>query len=195
MIAQQGKWGIFNEDRSSMPVGASFNVYANPGSTPGWVFVVTASSSSYITFINASPLNDDPGASLLVTQNWNPGGTGGVYNPNAVGVWYDSAVGEWAIYNEDLSALPTGASFNVLNLTSVTFQVKQVATSANTFGDSTCLSGVNNPDDILFVTHVYSGYFTDPIGVWYDTSLSENCVFDGSYNSMPLGATFFVTWG
>jgi hypothetical protein len=130
---------------------------------------------------------------LLVTQNWNPGGGGGVYNNHAVGVWYDALAGEWTIYNEDLSALPLGASFNVVNITGVTHQVKQVATAANTSGDSTCLSGYNSSSYVLFVTHVYSGYFTDVAGVWYDAALSENCVFDGSYNAMPLGATFFVT--
>jgi hypothetical protein len=134
----------------------------------------------------------------LVTQNWNPGGSRGVYNPNAVGVWYDSALGEWTIYNEDLNSLPMGASFNVSNLTSVTYQVEQVATNSNTSGDSTCLtegSPYNSPYDMLFVTHVYSGYFTDVAGVWYDAALNENCVFDGSGNSMPLGATFFVDVG
>jgi hypothetical protein len=48
---------------------------------------------------------------------------------------------------------------------------------------------------MLFVTHVYSGYFTDVAGVWYDAALGENCVFDGSGNSMLLGATFFVDVG
>lgn len=197
--ARAGKWGIFNEDATSMPVGASFNVYVLPGTSPNTVFVqtvTTANSSGYITFINNAGLNGNPAANFLVTQNWNPGGSGGTYNNHAIGVWYDSYVGEWTIYNEDGSALPNGASFNVVSMVGVTDAMTQVATASNISGDSTCInsSATNgNPNELVFITHVYSGYFTDVSAVWYNASVGEWCVFDGSYKSMPAGASFFVT--
>ncbi len=195
------KWGIFNEGGASMPLGAAFNVYALPSSSAG-VFVQTvtsANTSGYITFLNSAGLNGNPSASFLVTQNWNPGGGGvGIYHTHAIGVWYDTSVGEWTIYNEDISSLPSGASFNIVTITGVTDQVTQVASSSNIVGDSTCLSESSsdhwntNPNSVLFITHVYSGYFTDVAAVWFNASLNEQCVFDGSYHSMPVGVTFFV---
>ena len=50
---------------------------------------------------------------ILFSQNWNPGGTGGVYNGHHTGVWYVSN-GRWAIYNEDRAPMPPSAAFNVL---------------------------------------------------------------------------------
>ena len=51
---------------------------------------------------------------MLITSNWNPPGQSGVYNDHATGVWYNGS--QWAIYNQDLAAMPPGASFNVLIL-------------------------------------------------------------------------------
>ena len=197
--AWAGKWSIFNEDSASMPIGASFNVYALPNSNYGGVFVQTATASNtsgYITYINNAALNGNPAANFLVTQNWNPGGNGGTFNNHAIGVWYDSSVGEWTIYNEDFSNIPNSASFNVVSMVGVTDAFTQVATSSNTSGDSTCMNSSvlnGNPNALAFITHVYSGYFTDVSAVWYNAYLSKWCIFDGSYNNMPTGAKFFVT--
>lgn len=194
-----GKWGIFNEDTTSMPVGASFNVYVLPNAIPNTVFVQTttaANISGILTFINNPGLNGNPSANFLVTQNWNPGGSGGAYNNHPIGVWYDSAVGEWTIYNEDHSTMVAGVSFNIVSMVGVTDAMTQVATSSNTSGDSTCInSSASNghPSELVFITHEFSGYFTDVSAVWYNAGLGEWCVFDGSFNNMPTGATFFVT--
>lgn len=194
-----GAWTIFNEDGSPMPIGVSFNVEVLPGTDIN-TYVQTATdanTSGYIMYINNPNLNGLPQAPLLVTQNANPGGTGGILgggiaNNHAIGVWYDSAVGEWTIYNEDRSPIPNGASFNVSFADGF-----QVATVSNTSGDSTCITFFSSisPSAVVFVTHEYSGYFTDVAAVWYNQSLGEWCVFDGSYNMMPIGATFsFHVW-
>ena len=61
-----------------------------------------------------SPLTDgNPNAVLMVTHNWNPGGSSGKYNDHPIGVWYDPDRGKWAIFNEDRAAMPVGADFNV----------------------------------------------------------------------------------
>lgn len=65
------------------------------------------------TVIDNALTNGDPDAMLLVTPNWNPGGSaGGVYNDHPVGVWYTE--GHWAIFNQDRAPMPVGAAFNVL---------------------------------------------------------------------------------
>jgi hypothetical protein len=193
----EGRWGIFNEDGTSMPVGAAFNV---DGTSPFSPFVQTATpanTSGYISYLNAAGLNDNPSASLWVTQNWDPGGQGGVYNPHAVGVWYNPWIGQWSVYNEDRSSIPMGASFNIFYESRQANSTIVVATASNTFGDSVCITNwsiATYPEFSFFITHVYNGYFTDVAAVWYNVRLNVWCIFDGSFNSMPLGTTFIVGW-
>ena len=52
-----------------------------------------------------------PGAVVLVTPNWNPGGVGGLYHDHPIGVYYYG--NRWAIFNQDMAPMPPGASFNV----------------------------------------------------------------------------------
>jgi hypothetical protein len=66
------------------------------------------------TTIDHPHCNNDPNAILMVTQNWNPGGGAGVYNNRAIGVWYDNIAARWAIFNQDLAAMPVNAAFNVV---------------------------------------------------------------------------------
>ena len=199
------EWAIINEDGAPMPIGASFNVYMiSPMSqSPNpYSMVQTATpanvSGGYITFIDDQMLNNNPSAILMVTQDLSYGGYSPIVNPHEIGIWYDSWIGKWAIYNEDKSQIPNGAQFNVMLLSqSGLFPdgFTQVATSSNTSGDSTCINNIlsnSNPNALIFIMHEYSGYFTDESAVWYNASLSEWCIFDGSYNSMPQGATFAV---
>lgn len=107
------KWAIFNQDLAPVPEGATFQVVIPPESER---FVHTATSenaSESGTYLDNPLVNGKPDAALSVTQNWNPGGGEGVYNDRAVGVRYDAGSEAWEIYNEDGSALPEGASFNV----------------------------------------------------------------------------------
>lgn len=46
------------------------------------------------TYIKNPLTSDNPDAILIVTQNWNPGGSGGTYNDHPVGVWYDADRGQ-----------------------------------------------------------------------------------------------------
>ena len=40
----------------------------------------------------------------------------GTYNDHAIGVWYDDDRQRWAIFNQDLAAMPDGSAFNVVVL-------------------------------------------------------------------------------
>src|SRR5579871_563759 len=42
-----------------------------------------------------------------------PPSSGGIYNSHPIGVWFDAAQSNWAIFNQDGSLIPHGTSFNV----------------------------------------------------------------------------------
>ncbi|HZW09468.1 MAG TPA: hypothetical protein VFF69_06150 [Phycisphaerales bacterium] len=83
--------------------------------TPTAAFIHDAAGSNtsgHVTYINHPMLNGDPFAIMMVTQNWNPPGQGGVYNAHPLGVWYTGS--RWAIFNQDFASMPIGASFNIM---------------------------------------------------------------------------------
>src|SRR6185295_5219432 len=82
-------------------------------STPVFTHRAIASNiTGDYTAIDHPLCNNDPNAILLVTQNWNPGGAGGTYNAHPVGVFYTGS--RWAVFNQDLAAMPVNAAFNVM---------------------------------------------------------------------------------
>ncbi len=110
---EQQKWAIFNQDRAPVPTGAAFEVSVPEGSGG---FVHRAALLNIVgnaTYLDDPLTNGEPAAALSVTQNWNPGGGGGVYNDHPVGVLYDEDAGRWFVYNEDAARMPEGSAFNV----------------------------------------------------------------------------------
>ncbi len=111
--ADKKKWAIFNQDRAAVPAGTTFEVVIPPASES---FVHRAEPDNTFgdtTYLDDPLTNGRPGISVSVTQNWNPGGGGGVYNDHPVGVLYDEDEERWAVYNLDGAGLPKGAAFNV----------------------------------------------------------------------------------
>jgi hypothetical protein len=172
-------------------------------------FVWTATSANSggdSTFINNFATNNRPGDILFVTPNWDQGGVCGcVYDRSPVGVWYDNSSGRWAIFNENLSAIPAGASFNVLVVPTASSSVfVQGATAGNSGGDSTFInSPLTNglPATRLMVTQVWNpngagGVYNDhPVGVWYDSGNGRWAIFQEDKASMTAGASFNVMVG
>ena len=189
-------WAIFNQDITPIPEGAAFNIFIPSG---GNTFVQTATTSNIIsnwTVIDNSALNGNPNEIFFTTQNWNPSGSSGVYNNAETGVWYDGS--NWAIFNQDISAMPEGASFNVY-VPSGSDMFVQTATSSNiisnwTVIDNPALNG--NPNAIFFVDQNWnpsgaSGTYNNAsIGVWYDGS--NWAIFNQNLSAMPEGASFNV---
>jgi hypothetical protein len=102
-------WYVFNQDLATIPTNATVNIERN---TTARLQTATAGNSSGDYTVIDSPLsNGKPNALLIVTQNWNPGASAGVYNKHTIGVFYTSA-GKWAIFNQDRAAMPAGPSFN-----------------------------------------------------------------------------------
>jgi hypothetical protein len=156
----KNEWAVFDEDQATMPVNESYNVLVVPRAS-GSVFVQTATpsnSSGDSTFINSPLTNGNPTARIQVTQNWNPGGIGGTYNGHAVGVWYSTNRGEWAIFNEDGAPLTIGAAFNVMVGSGPSNGGRSAVvktTSSNRSGDATFFNNARttgNPSNVTFIT-------------------------------------------
>jgi len=196
-------WAIFNQDLAAMPANASFNVLI-PNAGPG-VFVHTASAgntecvSSQCTRIDNPLSNNNPNAILLVTPNWNPGGTGGVPDNHPIGVYYRGT--KWDIFNQDLAAMPDGASFNVMILSPGPGVFVHKATAGNTVGDHTNTDSPlsnSDPNAIVFATPNYNPgglggvYDNHNIGVYYLAVAKKIAVFNQDTAAMPLNAAFNI---
>jgi hypothetical protein len=74
---------------------------------------VSTNSSGNVTFIFNPVCDGDPNAILIVTHNWTADtNSTSKYNTTPVGVYYTGA--NWAIFNEDSSAMQPGRAFNVM---------------------------------------------------------------------------------
>jgi hypothetical protein len=197
------KWFIINQDLTSAPAGAAFNVAIPVEDESFFVHEASASNSTYnYTFIDRPRTNDDPNAIAFVTQNWNPGGGLGVYNDHEIGVWYDDLSGRWSIFNQYYtSTLPISASFNVLipNVNAGVFvhRTTTATIDANvTYIDHPLTNNVRSA--ILFVTQNWNpgglgGVYNDhAIGVYWSVSEEKWAVFNQDLASMPISATFNI---
>jgi hypothetical protein len=198
-------WAIFNQDNALMPVGAAFNVVAIPGAYTGgssnmWVHKATAANSThdYTTLENTKGMSN---ALVQVTANWNPGGARhGVFDGHAVGVKYTGT--DWAVFHEDGTAIPLGASYNVTIANDSFYPMAYVdtATAGNssnnaTFLDSWLLNG--SSDHIIIVTQNYN-----PNGATTGVSNNHNigvvyvrshwAIYNQDGTPIPVGASFNV---
>ena len=92
-----------------MPNQASFNVASYLPTALGIIqhTALAANTDAHITRLDHPQLNGNPNALIQLTQHWTA-----VYNDKEIGVYYDGT--RWAIFNQDLSAMPLNAKFNVL---------------------------------------------------------------------------------
>lgn len=139
-----------------------------------------------ITFIDHPKLNNNPSARIMATQNWV---TPGTYNNNSIGVYYESTNKRWAVYNQNLVAMPVGAKFNIL-ISDKIFMVDATAPSNNWYiFDNPLTNGQSNA--LVFVTQYWTNvYNNEEIGVWYTNG--KWSVYNQSRKPMPKSAKFFV---
>jgi len=158
------QWGVFDEDQTIMVSQWSFNVLVVPKAKKS-AFVHTATApntSGNHTLLNSSLLNGKPWAKILVTQNWDPGGKGGVFNVHQVGVRYYKAAKKWGIFNEDGSKMTLFAAFNVLVGQAPSNGGKMTvvkATNSNRSGSAVIFSNGRtngNPNNVTLVTQVFN---------------------------------------
>jgi hypothetical protein len=158
--------------------------------------------SGNTTIIDHPSLNGNKNALCQVTQNWNPGGGGGTYNPRHIGIYL--AGDRWAIFNQDGSAMPVGAAFNVRISAANRSFVHRVAAD-NLHGHVTIIRRPEldgKPDAMLLITHNWNPvgpgdistqagvYNNHPIGVYYT---GQNwAIYNQDIAAMPAGAAFNV---
>ncbi|BCX05518.1 MAG: hypothetical protein KatS3mg053_3456 [Candidatus Roseilinea sp.] len=171
---------------------------------PGVRFVHVATSANIAgqsTHIDHPLLNGNPNAIFLVTQNWNPGGVGGTYNNNPIGVWYDILQSKWAIFNQSLTNMPSGAAFSVFVPATGSPAFVHTATAGNISGNWTAIdhpSLNNNPNALVLVTQNYNPgggggtYNNHPVGVFYSITQQKWAIFNPDLAPMPVGADFNV---
>lgn len=197
------KWTIFNEDPGNVPIveNSTYNVLV-ADETQSAVFQHTARPSNISgnwTVLSHPDLDGNPNARILVTQIIISPEY--LYNNREIGVWYDGS--HWAIFNENLDAMPDGASFNVLVL-SEDNSILHTAVLGNMQGSTTKIDHPalnNNPNAIIYVTQNWSPNFvynTQNVSTYYNgtqwTIYNENnsiMVENSSYN-VYIGATSFV---
>lgn len=160
----------------------------------------TANSSLNGTYIDHPDLNGNPNAPIVYTHVYNPGGTAGVYNDNATGLWYDGA--QWLIYNEDFSVpIVEGSSYNIFIASDSVVSI-HVSNSGNqgSFGAYTTVI-----DDSFFNGNdpgpysVFSTYFNPSdvyndhnYGYYYDVALDKRGIYNEAATSIPEDAAFRI---
>ena len=113
------QWGVLNEDGSSMPIGAHFNIMiGSKASNGGSEFVTKAksgNSAGSFVFVNNPQTDGNPNAMVFETPNADPGGKVGTFDTAATGVeYFQSPTDDWAVFQEDGSSMALKSSFNVL---------------------------------------------------------------------------------
>ncbi len=198
------RWSIFQQDRLRMKSGSTFHVFVPPPSLRVFVHTATAANStSNMTWLDHPMLNNNPNAIVLVTQNWNPGGRGGKYNNQNIGVYYDGVREQWAIFNQDkTTAIPNGASFNVFVANRLGNAFVHRAGAGNIIGGTTFIDHPRlngNPGAVLIVTPnrnpdgeqpgVYNNH---NIVVWYWSALGKWGISNQNGTPIPNRAAFNV---
>jgi len=198
------KWGIFNQDYADMPVGAAFNVLIP--ATSANVFVHEATPPNIVgnhTFIDHPLTNNNPNATVLVTQNWldqDPVIT--ARNNHPTGVYYSNSAQQWAVFNQDRADMRNFVHFNVLVLATGADVFLHTATDDNSTGSRTYIDHPltnNNPNAILFVTSnwnpgggISGAYNNHTVGVRYLSGSQKWAIFNQDDGDMPVDAAFNV---
>lgn len=106
------QWSVFNQDLSSMPLGAAYQAFV-PAAGPGNFLhqVPPSGTLGSETLLDDPSVNGNPDAIVIVTQNWNPTGSSGVYNDARISA-RTYADDNWRIRSSELS-IPGSAAFNV----------------------------------------------------------------------------------
>jgi hypothetical protein len=157
-------------------------------------------SRADFTYISNPDIDGDPHAVVLVSLGAEREGDGAASYAHNIGVWYTPVAHKWAIFNEDLAAVPAGSTFEVVvPATSASFihQADPSNSAKNyTYLDSRLTNGKPNAE--LQVTQNWnpgggSGVYNDhPVGVIYDSKVDEWAIYNLDGAPLPRGAAFNV---
>ncbi len=163
-------------------------------------FVHTASAENSrgdYTYLSHPRLDGKPDAVVLAGPSSEQGGA--AYGRN-VGVWYEPERRRWAIFNQDLSAVPAGSAFGVV-IPPASGSFVHRAAQENTFDNVTYLDDPllnSRPGADVSVSQNWNpgggdGVYNDhPVGVLYDEDAFRWFVYNEDGARMPRGAAFNV---
>lgn len=186
---------------AAVPAGAAVTV------TSHFVWSPPASDvSGDSAFINNGATNGQPKDLLFVTPNYDAHGICPcTYESQPIGVWYDTGNSEWAVFLENLGAMPQNESFNVLVVPRSSKRAfVSRSRASNTHGDYELINNKytnGNPKAVLQVTQnwnpggVGGAYNNHNIGVWYDKTAKKWGIFNEDGAPMPTGRAFNVLVG
>ncbi|HEX7358642.1 MAG TPA: T9SS type A sorting domain-containing protein [Ignavibacteriaceae bacterium] len=197
-------WTIFNEDAGIVPVveNSAYHILVADESQ-STVFQHSAEAGNIVsnwTVLSHPELDGNPNARILVTQIL-ISSAGNVYNNHEVGVWYDGS--HWAIFNQDIAAMPVGASFNVLILNDDN-SLLQTAVSGSISGATTEIDHPalnDNPNAIVYVTQNWNGsglggvYNTSRVSTYYSTSSHKWTIYNEDVLGMVENSKYNVYFG
>lgn len=112
------KWAIFNGDGSAVPTKANFDVMVGTsrsgGGTSALIKTTTGNQNGDDVHYSNTNTDGNPNAVVFETLNWNPNTRKGTYDGSPTGVFYSTNSSVQGVFDEDLSAMPLKASFNLL---------------------------------------------------------------------------------
>ncbi len=203
-----GQWVVLHEDNTPMTANEQYNILVVPQAMPNVFRKVTSASTDFgDSSFFSNPLSDNnPNAKILISQVYNTKNaqSSGYFNNHNVGVWYDSDIKKWAIYEEDGSTMPAGLHFNILigaaNTNGGKFIVQRSA-ATNLDGNATHIINVmtdNDPNAFGLATHMYNPGTNPPrysnfqAAMWYDTTTNLLAVYNWDEGSMAKAESFAV---
>ena len=202
------QWAIFHEDENTnIAAGSTYNIMVVQKANKN-VFVQTATTANTVggaTYINSAQTNGNPNAEILITQNYDPGGTNGFVNNHPVGAFYNTSLKQWGILNEDGTSMGIGAQFNVMIGSTASNGGTEVVTKAKSSNSAGSFVLINSPDDIgnpnamVFTTPNSdpggkgNNFDASTTGVEYFQSPTDNwAVFQEDGSTMSHGYAFNV---
>jgi hypothetical protein len=189
-----------SEDTAIKPSGDSAG---SDGTASGASFVHQATdknSRGDYTYISDPSIDGDPSAVVLASPTSGRASGGATSYEHNIGVWYDAAARRWAIFNQDRTAVPADAAFEVI-VPQASAGFVHHAKRSNTAGHYTYVDNRltnGRPDAVLSVAQNWNPgggrgvYNNHPVGTQYDAALGQWAVYNRDGAPMPRGAAFNI---
>jgi microsomal dipeptidase-like Zn-dependent dipeptidase len=183
------QWAIYNQDRAPMPAGLTFTItWEYAGKNAFYAQAAPPPGNKGKLIIDHPALNNNPNAYFLVSQVWNPGGTGGVYNNAEIMKDYDVSTGRWVISNSNNAVLPDRAAFNFI----VTQKPKEeLVIGATTSSAQVVTTGIGNTTfpaatDATVVASLAKDANLDFENIFFNWSATGNAFGNKAINGNPV---------
>ena len=166
------------------------------GADKSYVHTATAGNiDSNSSFLDHTYLNDHPYAKFIVTHSLAGDGST-TYNQIPTGLYYSTSQNQWAVYNENATAMQESTTYNVYLPGIGASIISTTAPGGHYYFiiDDPALN--NKPNLHPVITHVYdatNSYANHNFGVYYAPSVNKWGIYneDGA-TEIPAGLTFNV---